>query len=70
MFIRIKNAIFREEEIRTIGVGTDGRPTVMVEMRDGSIVNIHCKTESEAFEIIETTWKKVNPKNKKKGWLF
>lgn len=70
MFIKIKDGIFRKEEIRTIAVGTDDSPKVIVEMRDRRIVNIHCKTEQEAFEIIEETWKKVNPRNKKKGWLL
>lgn len=68
MFIRIKDAIFRESDIANIGVNTENNRSVIVTTRSGEKYNVLCQTRKEAFEVIESVWNKVNPK--KKGWLF
>lgn len=70
MFIRIKDAIFREDDIANIGAKAGDNPMVIVTTRSGEKYNVLCPTEKEAFEVIETVWNEVNPKNKKKGWSF
>lgn len=71
MFIRIKNAIFREEDIKNISVKPNiDKVYLRIIFKDDSTFLISCETEEEAFKLVEEAWKKLDPSNKKKGWLF
>ncbi|MDB2049604.1 hypothetical protein [Clostridium perfringens] len=67
MFIRIKNVILREEDIKSISTRTG---YVRVVLKDNSNYLISCEAKEEPSELIEAVWDKINPSNKKKGWLF
>ncbi|WP_312288187.1 hypothetical protein [Terrisporobacter sp.] len=70
MFIKIKNVILREEDIKNISIKPGDKVYLRIIFKDDSTFFISCETEEEAFKLVETTWDKVNPANKKKGWLF